>query len=248
MCLSLRSDKVTWRARGKDTLKDLAAKDRSQVCFSNYEWWEVTQALLEYETKELSYARTKNKDYKHENAIFFKTYVKQGLNCAMLSSKKVQRVLKHILHVIHDQSLDASYHREYLDCLCDLIETPRVSRHAQDPRILTALFNYLRLSYTPAAPSSLLLRLVKALCKVVYLESASQSGILVELLEWLTDALASSREALSPSSSHMSSVVMAFCGCYTSLMELHGSNCLSDICFYVDSLLDTGNYHSFIYI
>lgn len=164
ICTSLRSDKVTWRLRGKECLKELAAKDRVKVCFSNYQWWEITQALLLYESKELSYSKTKNKEHKHDNAIFFKTYIKQGLQCSLLSAKKVLRVLKHILTVLHDQELEASYHREYLDCLVDLLETPKVNRYVQSPGILTTIFNYLRRCYVPTAPAPLLLRLLKGVC------------------------------------------------------------------------------------
>lgn len=165
ICTSLRSDMVTWRLRGKDGLKELAAKDRIQVCFSNYQWWDITQSLLQYETKELSYSRSKNKEHKHDNAIFFKTYIKQGLQCSLLSTKKVHRVLKHILTVLHDEGLEASYHREYLDCLVDLLETPRVNRHIQGPGILTAIFNYVRRCYVPTTPAPpLLFRLLKGSC------------------------------------------------------------------------------------
>lgn len=161
ICALLRSDKVTWRLRGKDRLKELAARDRVQVCFSNEQWWEVTQALLQYETKELSYSRAKNKEQNHENAIFFKMYIKQGLQCSLLSAKRVLRVLKHVLIVLHDEELKPSYHREYLDCLLDVLETPKVNRYVQSPRILTAIFNYLRRSHVPSTPSPLLLRLLK---------------------------------------------------------------------------------------
>lgn len=161
ICSCLRSDKVTWRVRGRDGLKEATARDRIQVRFSNHQWWEITKALLEYETKELSYSRSKNKEYKHENAVFFKTIVRQSLQHSLLSAKKVLGVVTHILHVVHDQSLDESYHREYVECLCDLLEMPKVNRYTQGPGVLAALFNFLRLSYQPAAPSPLLLRLLK---------------------------------------------------------------------------------------
>lgn len=159
ICSSLCSDKVTWRVRGKDSLKELAGRDRVQQCFTNYQWWDVTQALIVYESKELSYSRSKNKGCKHENAIFFKVYIKQGLLASYLSTKKVVRVLKHILTVLNDQSVDVSYHREYIDCLCDLLESPKVNRFSQSPGILAALFNYLRICFVPSSPVHL--RLLK---------------------------------------------------------------------------------------
>lgn len=75
---------------------------------------------------------------------------------------------------------------------------------------------------------------------MVYLQSASECGILGELLEWMASTLAAAREALSPSSSHMLSVVCAHSSCYSSVMELCGSNCLGEVCSHVGSLLDAG--------
>ena len=161
ICLSLRSDKVTWRARGKQALKESVVQDRVRVIFSNYQWWEITNALLEYETKELRYARSKHRGCNPDNAVFFSTYMRQSLQYALLSTKKVVRVVKHILNILHDRSLEESYHREYLNCLCDLLETLKINRYIQGPGILADLFNYLRHSYNPAAPTPILLRLLK---------------------------------------------------------------------------------------
>ena len=162
ICTSLRSDRVTWRQRGKDRLREAAARDKIQCCFSNAEWWNIVYALLEYDAKELSHAKKRGKGFKQDNAIFFRALLKQGLQSALLSEKKAARVIKYVLTVVHDEEVeDESYLREYLDCLCDLLESQKINRYLQNPTIISAVFNCFRKFFSSSSPSLLLVRLLK---------------------------------------------------------------------------------------
>jgi hypothetical protein len=96
---------------------------------------------------------------------------------------------------------------------------------------------------TPRHPNPLTLVIFSSvgLCRVIFSDTAIESGILVELLEWLASTLAIVREELPPSSSIVVSVVNAHCSCFTSILTLHGRNYLSDVFYYVDCLLDAGS-------
>ena len=83
---------------------------------------------------------------------------------------------------------------------------------------------------------------LKALCRTIYLDYAVESGILIELLEWMASTLLSAKDIMSSSSSQFQTIVITFCACYSSMMELHGSNCLHELCLYIEPLMDAGDF------
>ena len=216
----LISDKVSERKNARNHVESLISCDKLFEVITSKEYSQLLRNSIIFESKELKSCLIKKKSCDLSNALLFKSICKHVIKFGEISISKTNELLKHLLVVINDETVNIGYKSIYIEIFTDVVFTSKCSQSITEENLMLIFesISLITLNVQKGLSINLLLKLVRSFCKALFFDLTDES-FLTSVFEWLNKFLNKSVD----SNEHWK-YINTVCDCYSDLLEYHAIN------------------------
>lgn len=224
---SLRSEKVTERAKAKQKCEELLQKCKIEIIGSNTDWTELLRASIDYEAKEVENDQQKKTKTNSIDACSF-LYKILKFCCVnnLFHPKRCYEVLFHSIRILHDPISTNQYKSIHKTIVSELLDVRLCA--SQKSSYFVEVFELLKqlMKDRAGVSDSANLRLFKRFCKALYTDESRNDDMALSIIctcesEWY--------RLVAEDLAQLSAVASSFADGFSYLLEYNDLNGIEDI-------------------